>query len=258
MKTLYRDCLIDSDVLFNSRVKIYPNDILKYTVFNKFIFNPDKAELINKINKRDNYTKSDNPITRDDSLKRAKDKIFDIAFINGDLWQYFITLTLDKTKIDRYDKKEINRKLIKWLNNMVSRYDFNCLLIPEYHKDGAIHFHGLCSGYNLKLTYVKLDNKGRKVYNLDNWNLGFSTAIELDDNRTAVSAYITKYVTKDTTKILGNIYYARGRNLKRECQSVYQNIDYSEFKGQEIRIPNISVKVKYAIVGYLPKGGVQK
>ena len=50
VKTLYRDCLIDSDVLYNSRVKIYPNDILKYTVFNKLIFNPDKAELVNKIN----------------------------------------------------------------------------------------------------------------------------------------------------------------------------------------------------------------
>lgn len=249
---MYRDCLIDKDVLFNSRVKVYPNDILKYTVFNKLIFNPDKAELINKINKRDDYTKSDNPVTRDDSLKRAKDKIFDISFINGDLWQYFITLTLDQSKIDRYDKKEINKKLKKWLNNMVSRYDFNYIIIPEYHKDCAIHFHGLCSGNNLKLTYVKIDNKGRKVFNLDNWNLGFSTAIELDNNRTAVSAYITKYVTKDTTKILGNVYYAGGHTIKRDCKSVYQNIDYSDFKGQEIRIPNTGIKVKYSIVGYLP------
>lgn len=247
---MYRDCLIDKDVLYNARVKVYPNDILKYTVFNKLIFNPDKAELINKINKRDNYTKSDSPVTRDDSLKRAKDKIFDISFINGDLWQYFITLTLDKSKIDRYDKKEINKKLKTWLNNMVKRYDFNYIIIPEYHKDGAIHFHGLCSG-NLKLTYVKID-KGRKVYNLNNWNLGFSTAIELDNNRTAVSAYITKYVTKDTTKILGNVYYAGGHMIKRDCKAVYQNIDYSEFKGQETKIPNTGIKVKYSIFGYLP------
>lgn len=247
---MYRDCLIDKDVLYNSCVKVYPNDILKYTVFNKLIFNPDKAELTNKINKRDNYTKSDSPVTRDDSLKRAKDKIFDISFINGDLWQYFITLTLDKSKIDRYDKKEINKKLKTWLNNMVKRYDFNYIIIPEYHKDGAIHFHGLCTGNNLKLTYVKID-KGRKVYNLDNWKLGFSTAIELDNNRTAVSAYITKYVTKDTTKILGNVYYAGGHSIKRDCKSVYQNIDYSEFKGQEIKIPNTGIKVKYSIVGYL-------
>ena len=248
---MYRDCLIDKDVLYNARVKVYPNDILKYTVFNKLIFNPDKVELINKINKRDNYIKSDSPVTRDDSLKRAKDKIFDISFINGDLWQYFITLTLDKTKIDRYDKKEINKKLKTWLNNMVKRYDFNYIIIPEYHKDGAIHFHGLCTGNNLKLTYVKTD-KGRKVYNLDNWNLGFSTAIELDDNRTAVSAYITKYVTKETTKILGNVYYAGGHSIKRDCKSFYQNIDYSEFKGQESKIPNTGIKVKYSIVGYFP------
>lgn len=248
---MYRDCLIDRDVLCNARVKVYPNDILKYTVFNKLIFNPDNAELINKINKRDDYTKSDNPITRDDSLKRAKDKIFDISFINGDLWQYFITLTLDKTKIDRYDKKEINKKLKTWLNNMVKRYDFNYIIIPEYHKDGAIHFHGLCSGNNLKLTYVKID-KGRKVYNLYNWNFGFSTAIELDDNRSAVSAYITKYVTKDTTKILGNVYYAGGHFIKRDCKVVYQDIDYSEFKGQEVTIPNTGIKVKYSILGYLP------
>lgn len=252
------DVLIDRDVLFNSRVKIYPDNILKYTVFNKLIFNPDKSELINKINKRDDYTKSDNPITRDDSLKRAKDKIFDIAFINGDLWQYFITLTLDKTKIDRYDKKVINKKFKIWLNNMVKRYDLNYIIIPEYHKDGAIHFHGLISGKNLRLSYVKLDKKGRRVYNFDNWLLGFSTAIELDDNRTAVSAYITKYVTKDTTKILGNVYYSGGHDLKRECQSVYQNIDYAEFKGREIKIPNTNVKVKYSVVGYLPElGGVQ-
>ena len=94
----YYEPLIDGDVLYNSRIKLYPNDILKYTVVNKLIFNPEKAELISKVNKRDDYTKSDDPITRDDSLKRSKDKIFDIAFMNADLWQYMVTLTLDKDK----------------------------------------------------------------------------------------------------------------------------------------------------------------
>lgn len=252
---MHYEPLIAEDVLYNARIKIYPDDVLKYTVFNKLIFNPDKAELINKISKREDYTKSENPVTRDDSIKRAKDKIFDICFINSGLWKYFITLTLDKEKIDRYDKKEINKKLRKWLNNMVYRYDFNYILIPEYHEDGAIHFHGLCSG-DLKLTYVKLDKKGRKVYNLDNWKLGFSTAIELDNNHTAVSAYITKYITKDTSKILGNIYYSGGHSIKRECKSVYQNIDYKEFRGLEVKIPNTTVKVKYSIVGYIPNGGI--
>ena len=242
------DILIDRDVLFNARVKIYPDDVLKYTVFNKLIFNPDKAELINKINNRSDYSKSENPVTRDDSLSRAKNKIFDIAFINSDLWKYFVTLTLDKEKIDRYDKKEINIKLRRWLENMVRNYDLNYLIIPEYHKDGAIHFHGLFSG-DLRLSYVGLDKKGRKMYNLNSWRYGFSTAIALDDNRSAVSSYITKYVTKDTNKILGNVYYCGGHNVRRDCPAVYQNIDYSEFRGKEFSVPNTNIKVKYSIIG---------
>lgn len=243
--------LVDRDVLFNARIKMYPNDILKYTVFNKLIYNPDKAELLNKTNKRDDYTKSDDPITRDDSLKRSKDKIFDIAFINADLWQYMVTLTLDKDKIDRYDKKEVNKKLKKWLGHLVERNNVNYLIIPELHKDGAIHFHGLISG-NLKLEFSNhYDNNNRPIYNLLNWKYGFSTSVPLDDNKVAVCKYITKYVTKSTTKILGNIYYCGGHSIKRDVPSVYQNIDYNTFNGNEFDVPNTNIKVKYSILGYL-------
>ncbi len=181
-------------------------------------------------------------------MNRAKNKIFDIAFINSDLWKYFVTLTLDKEKIDRYDKKEINKKLKKWLDNLVQRSNLNYLIIPEYHKDGAIHFHGLFSG-DLRLSYVGLDKKGRKMYNLNSWRYGFSTVIALDDNRSAVSSYITKYVTKDTNKILGNVYYCGGHSVCRDCPAVYQNIDFSDFQGKEFSVPNTNIKVKYAIVG---------
>lgn len=247
----YYEPLIDRDVLYNARIKLYPNDILKYTVFNKLIYNPDKAELLNKTNKRDDYTKSDDPITRDDSLKRSKDKIFDIAFMNADLWQYMVTLTLDKDKIDRYDKKEINKKLKKWLGHLVERNNVNYLIIPELHKDGAVHFHGLISG-DLKLEFSNhYDNNNRPIYNLLNWKYGFSTCVPLDDNRAAVCKYITKYVTKSTSKILGNIYYCGGHSIKRDVPSIYQNIDYNTFKGNEFEVPNTNIKVKYSILGFL-------
>ena len=247
----YYEPLIDRDVLYNARIKLYPNDILKYTVFNKLIYNPDKAELLNKTNKRDDYTKSDDPITRDDSLKRSKDKIFDIAFMNADLWQYMVTLTLDKDKIDRYDKKEINKKLKKWLGHLVERNNVNYLIIPELHKDEAVHFHGLISG-NLKLEFSNhYDNNNRAIYNLLNWKYGFSTCVPLDDNRVAVCKYITKYVTKSTIKILGNVYYSGGHSIKRDVPSVYQNIDYNTFNGNEFEVPNTNIKVKYSILGFL-------
>lgn len=246
----YCEPLIDRDVLYNARIKMYPNEILKYTVFNKLIYNPDKYELINK-KPSEPKPKSDEPITRDDSLKRSKDKIFDIAFMNSDLWQYMVTLTLDKDKIDRYDKKEINKKLKKWLNHLVERNNANYLIIPELHKDGAVHFHGLISG-NFKLEFsLHYDNNNRPIYNLLNWKYGFSTCVPLDDNRVAVCKYITKYVTKSTTKILGNVYYSGGHSITRDVPSVYQNIDFNSFNGQEFEVPNTKIKVKYSIVGYM-------
>ena len=42
---------------------------------------------------------------RYDNMKRAIDKAFEIGLCNE--FQYFITLTLDKTKIDRYDPEKI-------------------------------------------------------------------------------------------------------------------------------------------------------
>lgn len=245
------DPFIENDFKYNSKIKVYPNNILKYTVFNKFVFNPDSYELVNN-KKRSSYKKSDDSVVRSDSLKRSKDKIFDIAYINSDIWQYMVTFTLNKEKISRVDKKEITNKLKKWLQNIVQRNDANYLLIPEYHSDGvSIHFHGFLSG-NFNLSFSsKYDKSGREIYNILNWRFGFSTVVKLDDNKIAVCKYITKYITKDSKKILGNIYYCGGKKIKRDVPCVYQNIDYNEFIGKEFKIPDTNIKVKYSIVGFL-------
>ena len=69
---------------------------------------------------------------RYDNMKRAIDKAFEIGLCNE--FQYFITLTLDKTKIDRYDPEKIYKKLRVWLSNMVQRHQMDYILFPEYHK----------------------------------------------------------------------------------------------------------------------------
>ena len=53
-----------------------------------------------------------------------------------------VTLTLDQTQVDRYDMAAITRKLNAWLSNQVQRRGLIYVLVPERHKDGAIHFHG--------------------------------------------------------------------------------------------------------------------
>ena len=93
---------------------------------------------------------------RTDSVKRAIDKAFEIGLANQ--FRYFITLTLDKEKIDRYDTAKIYPKLRVWLSNMVQRHKMNYLLFPEYHKprpgetECAIHFHMLANADGLNLS----------------------------------------------------------------------------------------------------------
>lgn len=140
---------------YNARVKYYPNGTQKITVFNRGVFNPDGWERIRKDEEEKDRLEYDLTNPRDDNVKRAKDKIFDIAFMNE--WDYMVTLTLDQTKIDRYDVKEINKRVGQWLKHQVQRKDLRYLVIPEYHKDGAVHFHGFFKG---NMTYL---NTGKRI-----------------------------------------------------------------------------------------------
>ncbi len=215
------------DVKYNSKIKAYPDGTVNFTCCNKPIFVKKGFELASykkvEETEKKNYN-TDN--TRSDSIRRAKCAVFDIAKMNK--FKYFVTLTLDAEKIDRYAIIPIKKKLIKWLNNMEQRHDLHYLLLPEYHKDGAIHMHMLCSG-NLRLIETdKKDKAGRTIYNVDNWKLGFSTAIIMDGDNENVSKYVTKYVTKDSRKIFGKFYYSGGKNLVREVPTTYFNSDYNK------------------------------
>ena len=84
----------------------------------------------------------------DRAARRAAAKVRDLALSNTFRW--FITLTLDPKKIDRYDVKEVTRHLNTWLDNQVRRRGAAYVIVPELHKDGALHFHGLvndCGGF---------------------------------------------------------------------------------------------------------------
>lgn len=168
-----------------------------------------------------------------DSLARAKRRaraaLVDLARSNDFSW--FVTLTLDGSKINRYDEAQVIRKLNTWLSNQVARRGLCYVLVPEHHKDGAIHFHGLL---NDGLTMVDsgtikpaaggrpvkprsraaaqrmLDEGGHTVYNVREWGWGFSSAIRLYGDRRAAIGYTAKYIAKEPAKIGGRWYYSGG------------------------------------------------
>lgn len=151
------------------------------------------------------------------SQTRSKQAVFEIA--RSDVWEWFVTLTFDRKKIDSSDYYLLVKKLGKWFNNIKSRKAPNLLycIVPELHKDGIhFHFHGFmknCEGLNMKFSGVVQD--GYKVFNILDFPYGFTTATQIDDSTKAVS-YISKYMTKELqNRIKGKRRYLASKNCKR-------------------------------------------
>ena len=72
---------------------------------------------------------------RTDNMKRAVDKVYDLAFQNE--WNYFMTITIDPEHFDSKDVKEVYKRLRNWLTHQVERKGLKYLLIPEQHKTAA-------------------------------------------------------------------------------------------------------------------------
>lgn len=163
------------------------------------------------------------------ALRRARARVRDIARATD--FRYFVTLTLSAEHVDRYDIGAIVKKMRTWLDNNVRRRGLAYVLIPEHHKDGAVHFHGF---FNDALEAVDsgtvrvpghkrprrprsaaererwLTAGGHIVYNLPGWPFGFSTAIELYGDRQRAVSYVLKYLSKEGAKIGGRYYYSGG------------------------------------------------
>lgn len=232
----------------NCCVKYYPEGYSEITVFNYPVFSnyvePKKLKkrkcssplVISKGEKQisvydflsEQQRKKKNKM---DALRRAKNKVFDIALINE--WDYFFTLTIDPTKLNRYDSTVVVKAFKTWLKNMASRNGLQYLFVPEYHPNGTrdelgrlpIHFHGLVKGNFDFVDSGKKMADGRSILNVKNWKYGFTTAIELEGSRIAVAKYLTKYITKEMIGILPNMYYAGG-GVRREVEKDYFELNF--------------------------------
>lgn len=160
------------------------------------------------------------------SARRARAKLRRLALTND--FQWFVTLTLDKSKVDRYDPKAIMKVMNRWLDNMVRRKGLRYILVPELHKDGAFHFHGFFAADGLEARDSgHVDKGGHPVYNLPQWPLGFSTAIRLYGDYHSAVGYVCKYVGKqDGERPMGRWYYSGG-DLREPAEEVF-DLDFGQ------------------------------
>lgn len=166
-----------------------------------------------------------------DNLKRAKEVIYDLARCNK--FDYFITLTFGPD-VNRYDY-DACCAVIKQYTNYLSKHGFRWIIVPEQHADGAWHFHGLLAGsarvvraYSPHTGKPLFDNFGREVYNLLDYQAGFTTAVPLDGSP-RIATYLTKYFSKSMTVPKGRKRYWASRNLVKPVIS-YDELDVDTFE----------------------------
>lgn len=186
----------------------------------KVFFKTDNTGVGKKC-KRDNYVPSIS------SIKRTKSTIQDIVLCND--FDLFCTFTFDPNKIDRYNFNQCSSAMRRWFSHQRERsLSFNkelkYLVIPEQHKDGAWHFHALLSGYtgSLKDTGIKT-NSLRPIYNMTSFRLGFTTAVKVDE-KSGVSTYITKYISKSFVKTFNGKRFFCSHGLSRPVKTLNSSV----------------------------------
>lgn len=190
-------------------IKKYNNNYYRLTYHNYPIKNGGFEE-------ERNYIKVENTEKLSQSISRARTMIFDYAISNE--FDYFVTLTIDKKKMDRYNLTEYIKKFGQFIRN--NRKDkgskIQYLLIPEKHKSGEWHMHGLIKGINE--NELSINENGYLDWNEYKKRFGYISLSKVKNN-IAVAKYITKYISKSlasddtvTEKEKKLYYVTRGLN----------------------------------------------
>lgn len=163
-------------------------------------------------------------VKSDNNISRAKNRVFELALCNP--WSIFLTFTLDPKKYNRNDLGKFRKDLSQFVRDYNKKYGLaiKYLLIPEEHKKGGWHMHGFLMGLpdeHLRLftlseklpKYIREKLKsGQAVYEWEPYRKKFGFCdLEVVKDQFAVSAYVTKYITKDLDRTVresgAHLYY---------------------------------------------------
>lgn len=217
---------------YNARAKYIPNKdgelvLAMVQGFSFPMFNPDGVEDQkkgkNERSREENDENGDNFADIERATRRAKINAFDKILCNHDL-DTFATFTYSPDSVaDKSSWENCYNHLKVWLSNRVTRNGLKYVVVPERHKSGAIHFHGIMNSSALRLVRARsaksgraLSHNGNPLYNIDDWSYGFSSAEIIKsgaEDRTKVAKYIFKYMGKQTGQKIGGRYMLSGGDL---------------------------------------------
>ena len=195
----------------------YANGIYKVVTF-KGSRDPDNAYLRTP----DVAQHYDNKL--DNNFSRARNMVLQYALCNS--WDYFFTGTIDRAKFDRFNLDVYQSRLSQFVRDKRKKYQsqIQYLLVPEQHKDGAWHIHGLISGLPEDAISPFVPPAPQRLIDggFLNWpdymtTVGFCSLAPIRD-AIATAYYITKYISKDLSRRqsdLGKHLYFYSRPLRK-------------------------------------------
>lgn len=126
-------------------------------------------------------------------------------------WEWFVTFTFSPDVVDRYDYKAVSSLMSGWLKALRRKCpDVRYMVVPELHRDGAYHFHGLLASC---MPYLELLEHKGGIYNVNSFKYGYTTATAVKDS-VSCSRYVSKYITKDLVAVTkGKKRYWHSRNV---------------------------------------------
>lgn len=187
------------------------------------------------------YTKKNtvNEHKLSNNVVRARTTVKEYALCNK--WSYFVTLTISPEKYDRMNLKAYYTDLSTFIHNLNRRrpveQKIKYVLIPELHKDGAWHMHGLIQGLSEK--DLSINKNGYFTWEKYNKRFGFmslDTVQDIDRLANYILKYLTKDVEKSVTELGAHLYYAskgleRAELLYRGKAELHCDYDYEHPDG---------------------------
>lgn len=262
--------------LYNSKILVRRDGSLKITNYRKNITKMkdgiESVELkknssLGRIAAKVNTTEDDRlKSVRKDSLCRSRNLLIDYACQNYDSWKSFITLTF---KEEVKDISEANKQFNTWRTAVARKckahgIDFQYLGVPEFQKNGRVHYHLLTSipcdsavipKMPLKRLYNGEIHKWTELYYYDifGWSYGFSSCFSIEkdvDDKFNCALYITKYLFKDfDRRLYGHTRVLKSNDLDKPDEYYLMQTDphyqdawnFIKEKGYEMKALYISV-----------------
>lgn len=148
---------------------------------------------------------------RDEYRKRTKNRVVGIVqrLVEANFTKDSVFLTLTFNNENNFDISDLsicNHKLHDFMVKIKNKYsDFKYLIVPEFQKRGAVHYHMIINVQFFKKKYIQ------KL-----WKYGF---IKLKDiyYLHGIGNYFTKYLVKnsDDDRLFGRRSYFTSKNMRR-------------------------------------------